>query len=497
MEALLCLLYSILFIYIILKWNFFSAEGLSKSFFTLVFLLKAAAGLALWWVFTYYYSDRSTADIYKYFDDSKVVHSALKNSFADYLGLLLGTGNEEQLRPYVLQMDHWYREFEGNLINEDRTMIRVNALLRLFSFGYFNVHTVFFCFLSLTGLAAIYKTFSKALKEKQKVFALLAFLFPSLLFWGSGVLKESLVLFAAGMLVYHFGKLMRERLSVLSVLSVLMFGFLLLLVKSYMLALLAPGFLLWIIFRITGDRFSVLKLFIVAAACTVVFFLPALNLPDKIITKQRMFINVANGGTHLMNQNKFVYISPEVQNPITLTEEKRYCKINDGVHHQYWFRENNKDTFTAVSQSDTATYWIFYSQPPSGSRIAIGKLENNFFSFVKNIPFAFLNVLSRPYMWEAKAPLLVPPAIENVLILLLVALSIFFSSFRNTDKALFWLCIWVVICLFLLVGFTTPVIGAIVRYKIPALPFLFAACLLVLDAGKLTGKFRFLKPLFS
>jgi hypothetical protein len=46
-----------------------------------------------------------------------------------------------------------------------------------------------------------------------------------------------------------------------------------------------------------------------------------------------------------------------------------------------------------------------------------------------------------------------------------------------------------VLILFVLIGFTTPVIGSIVRYKTPAMPFLLMVILLLIDTKKLLNKF--------
>ena len=44
--------------------------------------------------------------------------------------------------------------------------------------------------------------------------------------------------------------------------------------------------------------------------------------------------------------------------------------------------------------------------------------------------------------------------------------------------------------LFILIGLTTPVIGAIVRYKIPALPFFLMFVFLTFDMEKIKTKFQ-------
>ena len=48
-----------------------------------------------------------------------------------------------------------------------------------------------------------------------------------------------------------------------------------------------------------------------------------------------------------------------------------------------------------------------------------------------------------------------------------------------------YFCACFVILLFTLIGLTTPILGAAVRYKIPAIPFLVIAFLFILDKQKL------------
>jgi hypothetical protein len=60
--------------------------------------------------------------------------------------------------------------------------------------------------------------------------------------------------------------------------------------------------------------------------------------------------------------------------------------------------------------------------------------------------------------------------------------------FRTKDKIeinLLLLCISLVVTSFILVGLTTTVLGAIVRYKIPFIPFLLMIPLLFLDTERI------------
>jgi len=51
--------------------EFFSIEGLSRKEISAIFILKIIAGVVLYLIYTYYYTDRKSADIFKYFDDGK------------------------------------------------------------------------------------------------------------------------------------------------------------------------------------------------------------------------------------------------------------------------------------------------------------------------------------------------------------------------------------------------------------------------------------------
>ncbi|MCC6836969.1 MAG: hypothetical protein IT234_00405, partial [Bacteroidia bacterium] len=208
MEIILSLAYTTFFVFLIQKIRFFELSGISKKWVTGAFLLKVIAGFAVWAIYTFYYTDRATSDIYKYFDDSKVIFDALKSNPSHYLAMLTGIGNDgADFNQYYYQMNFWARAHDTNVLNDSHTIIRFNALVRLFSMGYFNVHTVFMCFLSFIGLVAIYKTFSEFLIDKKKELFFVVFLLPSVLFWGSGVLKEGILFFALGVMIYNFNRL--------------------------------------------------------------------------------------------------------------------------------------------------------------------------------------------------------------------------------------------------------------------------------------------------
>jgi len=435
MEYFLTLLYTILFIFIIWKIPFFGAEGLSKKTISLIFIIKILAGIAMSLIYTYYYTNRNTADIFKYFDDSKIMFDALFKKPMDFISMMTGIGNDSAYfnEHYYKLMNNWYRVYESNIYNESHTIIRFNALARIFSFGYYNVHTVFVCFLSISGLDAIYKTAIRFIKNKSKELIFGIFLLPSVLFWGSGVMKEALLFFALGLLVYHFFSIL-EKFNFVHVVWIILSAALIYFTKFYILAIAFPILIshLWV--SKTKEKFIFMKYLVVFvlyifAGLQLHHIKPGFDALDILVTKQRDFIGLAK----FMN---------------------------------------------------------------SGSLINIPILTPDIWSFMRNAPQAFFITMFRPFIFESNSILILMAAFENFIILIILILAIIFANFKQIHKSIFFACLFAVILMFVLTGLITPVMGAMVRYKVPALPFLMILLTMLIDKEKMINKiplFKFLK----
>lgn len=423
--------------------KFFVVDGISKRTFSILFLLKIVFGFALWAIYTFYYTDRVTADIYKYFDDSKIIFNALKTNPIDYFKILFGIGNNTPaFDHYYSEMNYWARKIDSSIYNDSHTIIRFNSVVRFFSFGYYNVHTIFICFLSLIGLTAIYKTFTTHLQDKKRELLFAVFLLPSVLFWGSGVLKEGLIFFALGLLIYYSSKLF----SIKSILICLATTTLLALSKFYVWLAIFPSIVLlvWI------NKTSAKKIFLKFIVLVLVIGGIGLNI-DSIV---------------------------EIQNPlVTLSlKQNEFNQLASGE-----LKDSNQKHIAIAN-----------------SKIEINTLEPTFYSFAKNSPKALLNTLLRPYVWELKSPMIVLAGLETLLI---IFISILVLLFIKPLKEIKWeyvlFCFSFVVIQFLIIGETTPILGAIARYKTIALPFLVIGLLFILDKGKFMKKFPFLKKILN
>jgi hypothetical protein len=497
MEILVSTLYILLFILLISKLRFFESEGLSRKTISLLFLFKILAAFILWFIYTHYYKDRGTADIFKYFDDSKVMFDALASHPIDYLKMLSGIGNNTpHFDVYYNQMHNWVRLYDSNLYNDSHTIIRFNAFIRLFSFGFYQVHAVFLCFLSLCGLLAIYHSFTTLLPGKRKLLMICVFLFPSVVFWGSGVLKEGILFFGLGMLVYFWYRFWFQEFNLFYLAAVAFCIVLLLATKFYILVSLLPGllFIAWV--AKTGTERVFLKFLITLGLYTglglgVKYGLPAYDPLQVLAIKQQDFISLARGGLFLRNDTSLVFLSEEQRAmAVEQTDQPGIVRIRPGTAFCYWHDyDADPDTLFGKQADNQVLFRVDKDIPRSGSLIHLRPLKASLGSFLLGLPAAWFNSLFRPLPNETGSALLLPALIEIICYSGFFVLCIVFRKKRPGHTAHILFCLSFAAILFAITGLTTPVVGALVRYKIPGLPFLLISFLFLLDEKALALRF--------
>jgi len=511
-EIVLTLFYTALFIWVIFKWKFFRFEGIRKIELSVIFIIKILAGTLLALIYTYYYNERDKADIFKFYDDSKYLFDAIYVNTLHYLQLVFGINPDaDYLQKYVHNTKFWalqtndYYKFtateNSNFFNSHRLITQFNAFVRLFSFGHYTIHTVFMCFISLIGLTALYKTFYPFVKSKKKLLIISIFFMPSVLLWSSGVLKEGFIFLGLGLFVYAFFDFIQRKTlknTILILLSVLLIAF----VKYYLLVALIPAMLAYYIAEkrqiqqkiyVYLGMYGAIFLFLIGIS----FFGNNLPNPFKILSgKQSELIKEGYGGTYCIRndgkEKEIVYFKPDTKIVKTVIDSSRNTfTVQSGIiAYKYSDGLITDDTLMITDENNTGTYFYeVYSSPKSGSYIEIRKLNPDILSFIKAVPFGFVNVLFRPHIFELSSLMMFPAAFENLMILFGFFLCIVFFKYKNSDVNLILFLISAVFTMYVVVGITTPVIGSIVRYKSPLLPLLMVLFVLVFDVDKLMQLF--------
>jgi hypothetical protein len=497
MSILLSALYAALFLFIIIRSRMFRFEELPAWFMPAVFVVKLLAGVALWYIYTYYYTDRNTSDIWKYFDDSEIMFRAVAQSPADYLHMLTGIGDDTPhiTQTYYQKMSFWYQQFDSPFFNDGRTMIRLNALLRLFSFGNYHVHTVIMCFVSLAGLTMVYRTLRNALQGWGIAGAAVIFLLPSVVFWGSGVLKESLLWFAVGGLLWAVLS-ENSKYRWLRIAAGIAAAWLIAATRLYVLAALLPALGGWMLakrFRLTMLKAAGTVLLVVGALLLLLRIWPQTDAVRMMALKRNDFINLARGGTYMYDSSRVIHLDAAHHDALIPLSDTT-VRIRSGTTVRSWkIAGDFMDTLSISSFSDSSVFRLLSDLPRAGSLSSITYMQPEVGSLLKIMPGAMYSIMLRPLPHEVRSLPLVPAAAETVLLLVLCVLLLF--TFRkNPDASAAAFCLVFVALLYIVTGITTPVTGAAVRYKSIALPFLFALLLMYINPKRLPA---FLQKLFQ
>ncbi|MFN4235436.1 MAG: hypothetical protein ACK4IK_11605 [Bacteroidia bacterium] len=435
-EILLPLIYLILFNWLIVKFKVFHLPELGLKASLFAFNLKIIFGFIIWYIYTFYYSDRGTGDQYRYFDDAAIMFEAFLQKPIYFIELFFDKGREnEELKPFYERLMNWDKEYNYAWIIDNRTIIRFNALVHFFSWGNFHVHTIFMNFLSFSGLFLLYKSLIRFFVTKPKLLFIAVFLMPTVLFWGSGVLKEGIVIFGLGLFCYGFFNSFNEQYFNIKTFLFFIMGILVLAsIKVYVLLCLIPAALTYFIIKKLPVKHTWLFFFCIQVAFVLLIFNlkwihPELDIVNKLWFKRNDFINVANE----------------------------------------WGAK---------------------------STIAPIPFEKSAMSIMLHSPQAIINSLFRPHILELKSMMYLMPFFENLLLLLLVILVIL--NFKKPDKQVQYFSMFAlvfIVYLATMIGLTTPILGAIVRYKLPLMPFLLLILFQCLNIEKIIQKYPIINKL--
>lgn len=478
--------------------TFFKDEQLSLKFIYLIIGIKVLACMAYYWVYFCYFPNGQNGDSVSTLHDANIIYNALPQHPKDYFKIIFGFHTELETDPlyntYFKQIDKWGRadistEF---FLNDNRTPIRINALIMLLSFGKYAVHALVMLVISFVGQFAFYKTFKRFFTGKEIILAAIIFLSPSILFWSSGVLKEPIALFLMGTFIYHFFKLFIDReIKLKYVLGIMCSSLLFLILKPYILILI----LLPLIIFSFVKHFEIkqvfwfyigISLFVLLAGIVVLKTVFQKDIIKTIVIRENDFVNLSRGGIFFLNEKNYLRLEYKDSTQYELVDSSQNLfRIKPHASLMYWELKNIKDTIYVSDNQDSSLYKVLWINSPAGSTITMKRLQYSFGSFATFIPLAFYNVLCKPFFHDSRSVMEHMASFENLLFLLFFIWCFLKPKKEGLDKNLFWMCIFIVLSSFILVGITTTVMGAIVRYKVPFIPFLLMIPLQYLDLEKL------------
>lgn len=323
----------------------------------------------------------------------------------------------------------------GYLRSENNYMIvRITTILSYLALHKYVILNLFFSMISFSGVWRLYRFFYEQYPHLHKQFAIAILYLPTFVFWSAGILKDPICTGAIGWITYALYEIFYKKKNLLSnVVIILIFGYLLYVIKVYILISYVPFFFLYLVLKnVTLINSRILRVLLVTGLIVL-----AISMFTTVM-KQLAGTLGAYGGEDLAKN-----IS---------TYQKAYAE-----------QDNAASNFSLGVEFDGST----------GSLLRVA-------------PAAMIATLFRPFFWESKKLSTLLSSVESFFIMFFTLYVLYKAGPLNflrsimRDPVILY-CLLFALLFALFVGATTANFGTLVRYKIPCLPFYIIALYLILD----------------
>jgi hypothetical protein len=286
-------------------------------------------------------------------------------------------------------------------------------------------------YISYSGTWLLFKIFRQYAPPIERRIAFAILFFPSVLFWGTGVSKDTYTYAATALFVYGAHEFfITKKYSIQIALIMIFSAWLIVSIKPYIFLVLFPGGMLWIFY----DRLARLKNPIVSF-----FFFP---IALFLICFLSYFVLTSLGSS----MSKFSL-------------------------------DNALETASVTNYDLKQDYY-------SGSSFDIGDFDGTVPGMLKLFLPATNAGLFRPYLWEGRSIVLLLAGFENFFLLSFTIYVLFKTKIKGAFKiiannSLILFCVTYSILFAFMIGLTTSNFGALVRFKIPLLPFFCTALFMI------------------
>lgn len=322
--------------------------------------------------------------------------------------------------------------------------MKISSVINIFAFNSFLSTSYIFALISFVGNWLLYKVFIAYFPFIKKQLAWATLYIPSVAFWGTGILKDTLTFAALGFLVYFLHKFFILKESRIRSLCFVFFSiYIIMILKAYIFIAFLPAGVLWIF----NEKKSNIKSGALRAFLTPFFIV--------------MIFSTLAG---------LIFLIGDSAGKFSFSNLEQTTKDFQGWHQ--------------VASADGSGYVIH----SSGTSIA---------SLISAFPESVNVTYFRPYLWEAGSIVVLMGALES-LVLFLYFLKVFFIKgkvflfFRAIfSKPVIQMCLVFALLFGFVVGFTSFNFGALARYKIPSMPFFVAFLVMVsYQIDVLSGKVK-------
>jgi hypothetical protein len=408
-------------------------DQINYKYFIPALTFKIVGALALGFVYQFYYVGGDTFNYHTY--GSRIIWEVMVDDPIAGLDIIFSPGNNAQFFKHASQVA-FYRDPSSFFV------VRISALFDIITFSTYSGTAVLFAFVSFLGSWFLFRTFCDLFPHLAKGIAICTLFVPSVAFWGSGILKDTIVFACLGFATYLVKYLFIDRrFSIFGLLFLILALFVIFSVKKYVLLCFVPAALFWVY---TGNLLKI------KTKMLRILLLPLL-LVVSVIT--------------------CIYVIQKVA-----ADDPKYA-------------------LDKIAETSRVTAYDigFWSGRNAGSGYTLGDLDGSFGAMVALLPEAVNVSLFRPYLWEVRNPLMLLSSIEAFAILIFTILIIIgrpLVTFRSLFNPHVLFCLVFSIVFAFAVGISTYNFGTLNRYKIPLIPFYLLALTIIADRKNSSRKLR-------
>lgn len=392
-------------------------------------LAKMLGGAFFALIYFYYYGGGDTINYY--YSGVSMKHMLFVDPLEYLRQVVLGDHSARALSAYAMEPVRplQFIFFDGRTFQ----MARISSVLAILTFNSYLLSTLLIAGLSFFGVWAGYRTFVSYFPRIANRLAIGFLFMPSAIFWGSGILKDTVTFSAACAWVFAIDELFfKRRNEVSSTVLALLCATAMILVKPYVLMVLIPATLLWL------------------------FYMRVIGLRNVLVR----FVVIPVMGIGLVALSIFVL-----------------TRMGDMLDK---FALDEALTSISSLQHDMST-----NQDYGDFKFSLGEFDGTWWGVVKKFPIATNAALFRPYPWEVRNAVTALSGLENLFVLGLTLYVLVRAGVRFTlgcigANPLLLMSISFALLFSFVVGITTPNFGALVRFKIPMLPFYISSLYIIL-----------------
>jgi len=437
---------------------YYKRKKLINTPLILAFAFKLISTISVWYIYTYYYSDTSLNDIYKYFNDGKILHNSFLNAPSETIRFILDGTITNKTTSLSGNLLFWTKPNQYGLLNDNQTIILINFFLCFFTNYNLLIQCLLISSVSFFATYKLYETLKNHFNIPAKVLFLFMFFNPSYIIWTSGNFKETFIYIGLMFLFSNVIRLIYSKNEIKLHLLIFINLIFILFCKNYFFLFLTPGILAVYIIKFILKKentrlisFSYITfLFIIILAG--LFYNPV-NFDNTIKDplKRKLYIKKINSDSY----------------------EKNALGSNRNVFEVLRFKQRDQQFEAKKQKAKTVIY------APT--------LDGNPITILKCIPYALFNALFRPSVVDLKNILFVPDFLLNLTIITTLLLLFFYKKDHHSteEKLIQKFILYFVFISLIIIGTLVPVLGNLVRYRAPILPLLTLVFLLKIDFKKI------------